>query len=123
MTNSGTTSTGGYTCSLCGTYVPYGAAHICTEHNHNDTGWICPKCGKVNAPWKPSCDCVEAVNPWQPVYPQPYPYWHYYYHYYPYRLGDTWPYYYHYPYRLGDPWPYSMDVTWTTSNNSWNITQ
>ena len=20
-------------------------------------GWECPKCGKVNAPWMPSCDC------------------------------------------------------------------
>lgn len=20
-------------------------------------GWECPKCGKVNAPWIPSCDC------------------------------------------------------------------
>lgn len=23
-------------------------------------GWICPKCGRVNAPWKPSCDCVST---------------------------------------------------------------
>lgn len=23
----------------------------------NNTGWICPKCGKVYAPWVPSCDC------------------------------------------------------------------
>ena len=21
------------------------------------TGWVCPLCGKVNAPWAPSCDC------------------------------------------------------------------
>ncbi len=20
-------------------------------------GWVCPLCGKVNAPWSPSCDC------------------------------------------------------------------
>ena len=20
-------------------------------------GWICPKCGKVHAPWVPSCEC------------------------------------------------------------------
>lgn len=40
-------------------------------------GWVCPKCGKVNAPWKESCDCVQVVpaNPYQypvqPYYPQP----------------------------------------------------
>ncbi len=22
-------------------------------------GWICPKCGRVWAPWVPSCDCVR----------------------------------------------------------------
>lgn len=22
-----------------------------------NTGWICPKCGKVHAPWVPSCEC------------------------------------------------------------------
>jgi len=28
------------------------------------TGWECPKCGKVFAPWMPSCDvCKPAVLP------------------------------------------------------------
>ena len=22
------------------------------------TGWVCPKCGKVHAPWVGSCDCT-----------------------------------------------------------------
>ena len=22
-----------------------------------NSGWICPKCGKVHAPWVPSCEC------------------------------------------------------------------
>lgn len=22
-------------------------------------GWICPICGTVNAPWKPTCDCSK----------------------------------------------------------------
>jgi hypothetical protein len=42
-----------------------------------EEGWVCPKCGKVNAPWKGSCDCVVPVlmgYPTYPVYPQ-YPYW------------------------------------------------
>lgn len=23
-------------------------------------GWICPKCGRVNAPWLPCCDCTVS---------------------------------------------------------------
>lgn len=35
-----------------------------------DQGWICPKCGKVNAPWKESCDCVKLTpTPTYPEYP------------------------------------------------------
>lgn len=26
-------------------------------------GWICPRCGKVNAPWVPSCECVATLYP------------------------------------------------------------
>lgn len=25
-------------------------------------GWICPKCGKVHAPWVPECDCEWCDN-------------------------------------------------------------
>lgn len=24
-------------------------------------GWICPKCGRVNAPTKMTCDCSEPI--------------------------------------------------------------
>jgi len=37
------------------------------------TGWICPSCGKVNAPWKGECDCCYPVyTPTIPYYPWPY---------------------------------------------------
>lgn len=26
-------------------------------------GWVCPLCGKVNAPWVASCDCVKQAAP------------------------------------------------------------
>ena len=29
------------------------------------TGWVCPLCGKVNAPWAPSCDCYIKSKPKQ----------------------------------------------------------
>ena len=22
-------------------------------------GWLCPRCGKINAPWMPFCDCDQ----------------------------------------------------------------
>ena len=25
-------------------------------------GWICPRCGRVNAPFTPYCDCTETVS-------------------------------------------------------------
>lgn len=51
------------------------------ESNNITYGWVCPKCGKVNAPWKDHCDCTESYDPWKywsewwkyPYYPY-YPY-------------------------------------------------
>jgi len=30
------------------------------KDSNYQVGWVCPKCGKVNAPWKSSCDCVDS---------------------------------------------------------------
>lgn len=35
------------------------------------TGWICPKCGKVNAPWLPSCDCTLGYHDPTRINPTP----------------------------------------------------
>jgi len=35
-------------------------------------GWICPKCGRANAPWKSSCDCTYYVPYIPPYYLIPY---------------------------------------------------
>lgn len=28
----------------------------------NNTGWICPVCGRVHAPWVPSCECKGQIK-------------------------------------------------------------
>ena len=43
-------------------------------------GWVCPKCGKVNAPWKDSCNChlntpYTPPNTPTPTPFNPMPYW------------------------------------------------
>lgn len=33
-------------------------------------GWVCPKCGRVNAPHIDACPCSEHKDYWnQPIYP------------------------------------------------------
>ena len=32
-------------------------------------GWACPRCGRINAPWKSSCDC--SGNYWYPIWSNP----------------------------------------------------
>lgn len=42
-------------------------------------GWVCPKCGRVNAPWKSTCDCSKGIavpntppnTPYTPFYNPP----------------------------------------------------
>ena len=36
-------------------------------------GWVCPKCGRVNAPWKDHCDCDGGSGPiWKFDYDNPF---------------------------------------------------
>lgn len=42
------------------------------EHNWDkigyQTGWVCPICGRINAPWMPSCTCQGiTTGEWIPV--------------------------------------------------------
>ncbi len=44
------------------------------KHKHEEPiklyGWICPKCGKVNAPFNRECNCHVKTIKWPPE-PQP----------------------------------------------------
>jgi hypothetical protein len=33
----------------------------CISETH-PYGWECPKCNKINAPWKESCDCTPHLT-------------------------------------------------------------
>ena len=34
-------------------------------------GWACPRCGRINAPWKSQCDCAGNTY-WYPTWERPY---------------------------------------------------
>ena len=31
------------------------------SHTAGNLGWVCPRCGRVNAPWAQMCPCVPPV--------------------------------------------------------------
>lgn len=52
-------------CKMCGEPYLLWSGHVCPEH-HSGTpqrGWICPVCGRGNAPWNPTCDCERVADP------------------------------------------------------------
>ena len=63
------TTGGNYTCPKCGqsindgvyrppTSITYGKPYL----GWGQMGWICPKCGKVLAPWRAECDCHKMTT-------------------------------------------------------------
>lgn len=65
-TEMNSTTGGNYTCPKCGQGVNDGVYRPPTNNIYGEPylgwgqmGWICPKCGKVLAPWKAECDCHE----------------------------------------------------------------
>lgn len=34
----------------------------CHETTHSPYGWTCPRCYKINSPWKGNCDCEPPSN-------------------------------------------------------------
>ena len=65
-TEMDSTTGGNYTCPKCRQGVNDGVYRPSTNNIYGEPylgwgqmGWICPKCGKVLAPWKAECDCHE----------------------------------------------------------------
>ena len=62
-------------CTKCNGYktVPYTwnstvAPKMCTCISPaNSLSWECHRCGKINAPWKGSCDCTPSNLNWTPT--------------------------------------------------------
>ena len=68
-TEMNSTIGGNYTCPKCGQGVNDGVYRPPTNNIYGEPylgwgqrGWICPKCGKVLAPWRAECDCHEKMT-------------------------------------------------------------
>ena len=62
-------------------------------------GWICPKCGRVNAPWKSTCDCYKDSGGYNPP------------NIYPFTPAPTTPWGPNQPYQWGDTPPFTSPFT------------
>lgn len=40
---------------------------MCTCPKTTSLAWECPRCKKINAPWKDSCDCKPSNINWSPT--------------------------------------------------------
>ena len=65
-TEMDSTTGGNYTCPKCGQGINDGVYRPSINNIYREPylgwgqmGWICPKCGKVLAPWRAECDCHE----------------------------------------------------------------
>ena len=67
MNNTSTSSPS--TCHKCGGYLNLPSfwhgtipPRMCTcpTQYANNSGWICPRCNKVNAPFRVTCDCMPT---------------------------------------------------------------
>ena len=61
-------------CPICQGYktIPYTwnstvAPKMCTCPTTSSLAWECPRCKKINAPWKGSCDCAPSKLNWTPT--------------------------------------------------------
>ena len=61
-------------CTKCQGYktMPYSwnstaAPRMCTCISPVSLAWECTRCGKINAPWKGSCDCTPPNLTWTPT--------------------------------------------------------
>ena len=68
-TEMNSTTGGNYTCHKCGQSVNDGVYRPPTNNIYGEPylgwgqmGWICPKCGKVLAPWRAECDCHKKTT-------------------------------------------------------------
>lgn len=68
-TEMNSTTGGNYTCPKCGQGVNDGVYRPSTSNTYGEPylgwgqmGWICPKCGKVLAPWRAECDCHKKTT-------------------------------------------------------------